>query len=191
MGGGRRETMPDVKIPTAREWMTSKYMALTPETDLLEALGQLADKSISAALVVEEGGKLVGILTEKDCLRVLTLSTYHEARSGKVGGFMSHLPECVTPDMDLLRISKLFLETNFPVLPVMEGEKLMGQISRQQVLQAARSMARKMRKEHARKAAIEEEADEVTKRPRSIQEMQDVYSKSSPDQLIRRIKRKG
>jgi CBS domain-containing protein len=191
MEGGRRETMAEVKIPTAREWMTSKYMALTPETDLLVALGRMADKSVSAALVVEAGGKLVGVLTEKDCLRVLTLATYHEALAGKVGEFMSPLPECVDPDMDLLRISKLFLETNFPVLPVMEGEKLLGQISRQQVLQATKSMARKIEKELAKKAAIEEEADEITQRPRSIQEMQDVYSKSSPDQLIRRIKRKG
>ena len=183
--------MPEVKIPTAREWMTSKYMALTPETDLLVALGRMADKSVSAALVVDPGGKLVGVLTEKDCLRVLTLTTYHEALAGKVGGFMSPLPECVAPDMDLLRISKLFLETNFPVLPVMEGEKLLGQISRQQVLQATQSMARKIEKEHAKRAAIEEDADEATQRPRSIQEMQDVYSKSSPDQLIRRIKRKG
>ena len=47
--------MPEVKIPTAREWMTSKYMALTPETDLLVALGRMADKSVSAALVVDAG----------------------------------------------------------------------------------------------------------------------------------------
>ena len=183
--------MPDVKIPTAREWMTRKYMSLAPETDLLEALGRMADKSVSAALVVEAGGKLVGLLTEKDCLRVLTLATYHEARAGKVGEFMSPVPDCVDPEMDLLRISKLFLENNFPVLPVMEGGNLLGQISRQHVLQATKSMAKKIEKELARKAAIEEEAEEVTKRPRSIQEMQDVYSKSSPDQLIRRIKRKG
>ena len=45
--------------------------------------------------------------------------------------------------------------------------------------------------QYAELTAIEEEADEITQRPRSIQEMQDVYSKSSPDQLIRRIKRRG
>jgi CBS domain-containing protein len=183
--------MPEVKIPTAREWMARKYMTLSPEMELLEGLGRLADKGVSAALVVDAGGQLVGIFTEKDCLRVLTLATYHEARAGKVGEFMSPLPECVEPEMDLLRISKLFLETNFPVLPVLECGKLLGQISRQQVLQATQSMAKKLEKEIARKAAVEEESTEVTQRPRSIQEMQDVYSKSSPDQLIRRIKRKG
>jgi hypothetical protein len=91
--------------------------------------------------------------------------------------------------MDLLRISKLFLETNFPVLPVMEGGRLLGQISRQQVLQAIQFMARMLEKESARRIAIEAESVGVTRRPRSIQEMQEFYSRSSLEQLIRRIKR--
>jgi CBS domain-containing protein len=183
--------MTEVEIPVARDWMSSEFMVLKPEMELLEAIRQMADEGAAGALVVDENEKLVGILTEKDCLRVLTFSTYHEARGGKVGEYMSPLPECAEPNTDLLRLSKLFLDTNFPLLPVLDGERVVGQISRQQVLQAIRNTARKLEAEYEKKAEIEEEADGVTRRPRSIQEMQDLYSKSSREQLIRRIKRRG
>ena len=183
--------MTEVKIPIASEWMTSDYMPLRPESELLQAIRRMAAKAISAALVVDEAGKLVGILTEKDCLRVLTVSTYHEARAGKVSEFMSPVPECVQPDMDLFRISHLFLETNFAVLPVVEGDRLIGQISRQQVLRAIRAIGRQAEAEYQRTLKIEEKAEKGLERPRSIQEMQDVFSKGSRDQIVGRLKRKG
>ena len=183
--------MTEVKIPTAREWMTRDTMTLRPEAELLQAIRQMASKAISAALVVDEKGTLVGILTEKDCLRVLTLSTYHDAKAGKVSEFMSPVPECVEPEMDLFRISGLFLETNFAVLPVLEGDRLLGQISRQQMLRAIDTTARAAEAESQDKLKMEERAEESLERPRSIQEMQDFFSKSSRDQMVSRLKRKG
>lgn len=180
--------MAEVKIPTAREWMTTDVLEIEPELDLLEAIGAMADRSVTGAIVVDSDGALHGILTEKDCLRVLSLSSYHEARSGKVADFMSPVPECATPGMDLFRVSQLFLSTNFPIIPVVHDDRVVGQITRQHMLRAIQAVDRRLAAEsrvHAE--GIEGAAD----RPRSIEDMQKTFAESSRDQLIRRIKRRG
>ena len=47
--------MTEVKIPTAREWMTRDTMTLRPDAELLQAIRQMASKEISAALSIPLG----------------------------------------------------------------------------------------------------------------------------------------
>ena len=71
------------KVPTARDCMvaTSQF-TLTPDTDVYKAIKVLVAKHASGAPVVDENGMLLGILTEKDCLRVLSRSAYDERGGG-------------------------------------------------------------------------------------------------------------
>lgn len=51
--------------------MAKKRIPLSPNTDLFEAMGRFLTHRISGAPVVDEKGKLVGVLSEKDCMKIL------------------------------------------------------------------------------------------------------------------------
>ncbi|MEM1245888.1 MAG: CBS domain-containing protein [Acidobacteriota bacterium] len=121
-------------IPTARELMGAWYVTLRPEQDLEDAIRMLVARRASGAPVIDREGRLLGLLTEKDCLRVLANSAYGETGGGTVVQFMSSIKRTVDADMDLFSIAGVFLESNFPVLPVVEESRLVGRLDRQQML---------------------------------------------------------
>ena len=62
---------------------------LSPETDIREAVDFMLEKRVTGVLVANSRKQLVGILTEYDCLKLLTLGdSQHEAPMGKVKDFM-------------------------------------------------------------------------------------------------------
>ena len=59
-----------------RDFMAASLVTFTPEMDVLRAIHLLLEKGISGAPVVDEHGNLIGVLSEKDCLKVdLMVST--------------------------------------------------------------------------------------------------------------------
>ena len=53
---------------SVRDIMTTKFVAFSPETPLLDATKALLDKELHGAPVVDKDGKLLGILTEYDLI---------------------------------------------------------------------------------------------------------------------------
>ena len=64
-------------LATVREYMTSKVITLSPDTDLRRAIRVLLKHGISGAPVVDGHGALVGILSKRDCLKVAFRAGYH------------------------------------------------------------------------------------------------------------------
>ncbi len=58
---------------------------------------------------------VVGMLTEKDCLRIVSQWAYEGVSGGTVGDHMSDLEVRITPDMDLLNAARAFLGVQFLV----------------------------------------------------------------------------
>lgn len=165
------------RVPIARECMAAWYVTLRPEMDVYEAIDLLASKGASGAPVVDAGGTLLGVLTEKDCLRVLTNSTYDELAAGTVADYMSEVKHTLTPDMDLFTVAREFLATNFAVLPVIEEGKPIGRISRQNMLRAIAQMQKQVRDTKAR----EEEDLRTKQRPSSITDLQRLVASTPPE----------
>ncbi|MBX7255172.1 MAG: CBS domain-containing protein [Candidatus Hydrogenedentes bacterium] len=165
------------RVPIARECMAGWYVTLRPEMDVYDAIDLLANKGASGAPVVDGDGTLVGVLTEKDCLRVLTNATYGELATGAVSDYMSEVKHTLTPDMDIFTVAREFLATNFAVLPVLEDGKPVGRISRQNMLRAIMQMQKQIRDSKAR-----EEDDLRTKqRPSSITDLQRLMGSTPPE----------
>lgn len=181
--------MVQANMPIAKQLMEKVRLTLTPETSLLEAIGKLARSHMSAAPVVDEDNSLLGILTEKDCIRILSVSAFFRPRDGTVADYLSRLNHYVETDMDLFRIAELFLENNFPMIPVVEQGKLVGCITRQHVLHGIIEFSRMTDKEDDIK--VEDIAKEAVSRPRSIAEMQRAFANLSRDQLVRRLGRRS
>ena len=100
---------------------------------------------------------------------------------------MSVVRLAVEPEMDLFRVSELFLDNNFPMLPVVDEGKLVGCISRQDMLRGIMELTHAWRRVQSK---LEEEAGEAVERPSSIQDLQEVFSRYTKGQLVRRFGRR-
>src|SRR5438094_1024245 len=86
----RWEEAPMSHLPTVREFMDRHVQTISPELDIMDAVDFLLEKRVTGAIVADSKGKLAGILTEFDCLRLLTHGDARaEAPRGKVKDFMT------------------------------------------------------------------------------------------------------
>ena len=141
--GRKKETSEKrgMQFPTIDKIMDKDEITLSPEQPIHEAINILLDRRITGAPVLDKNRKIVGMITEKDCLRVLIDSAYHNMPSDKtVASYMSPVVKTVTTDHDLLDLANEFLTTNFRKFPVVHNETLVGQVSRRDVLRAIADM---------------------------------------------------
>ena len=129
--------MPIRRLPTVREFMDKYVDTLSPETDIMEAVNFLLEKRVTGALVTNSKGELVGILTEFDCLKLLTLGgPDHDAPKGTVKNFMTSEVQTIPPAMDIYYAAGLFMSAKFRRFPVVEHGRIVGAITRFDILRA-------------------------------------------------------
>jgi len=124
------------KLPVVRDHMDRHVATLRPDTDILDAVGFLLEQHVTGAPVVDRANRLVGILTEKDCLRLVAAGVGGDVPRGTVSHFMTPDPETIPPDMDVYYAAGLFLARDFRRFPVVEDGKLVGTITRFDILRA-------------------------------------------------------
>ena len=148
----------------AHQVMTRPVITATPETTVLEAANTMLQKHISGLPVVDAAGKLVGIVSEGDFIRRSEIGTgrkrgrflksnlapgtaatdfVHE-HGHKVGEIMTPDPLTVGEDTTLERIVELMEKNNVKRLPVTRADKIVGIVSRSNLLQAVASLAREI-----------------------------------------------
>jgi CBS domain-containing protein len=132
---------------TPKSCLVKDYMARTlvtfkPETEVLDAVHALVDKRIAGAPVVDDEGSLVGMLSEFDCMRVVLSASYHGNAGGPVRDYMTTDTQTVDAQMNIVDLAQVFVDTGFRRFPVIEGNRLVGQISRRDVLRALQTIAR-------------------------------------------------
>jgi CBS domain-containing protein len=141
-------------VPTAREIMTRSLVTLTPEMTVLSAVSVLLRHRISGAPVVDAAGRFLGIFSELDCLRVLAAGEFYSddpSEEGSVGVQMTDAAKCrsVSPDVDIYSLAQYFLTHSVRRLPVLDGNDLVGQVSRRDVLGAMEKLSqRRASKKH-------------------------------------------
>ncbi len=121
---------------TARDYMSAKPITVGPEMDIHQAIRLLLKKRISGAPVVDGQGNLIGIISKKDCLKVAFRAGYHKERAGPVSDYMSRDVQTVDAGTDIVAVAEQFLKGPFRRFPVMADNRLVGQISRHDVLRA-------------------------------------------------------
>ncbi|NKF22165.1 CBS domain-containing protein [Solimonas marina] len=120
-----------------RDYMSTKLMTFTPEMEVMNAVHQLVKSGFSGAPVVDVSGALVGMLSERDCLSVALVAAQDTCVAGPVSQYMSTSLQTVTADVSLAHLAGMFVSNSqFRRYPVVEGGKLIGQISRSDVLRA-------------------------------------------------------
>ncbi len=82
------------------------------------------------------------MLSELDCLNIALHAGYHGDWGGPVADYMSDGVETVDAEMSIIDLAQVFLDTKFRRFPVMEKNRLIGQISRRDVLRALEHLAK-------------------------------------------------
>ena len=138
------EAQTTTQVPIAEDFMTRDLVCVEPETHLYDAINILSRHSISGAPVVSyehRRRRLVGILSEKDCLSILSNEAFYvQEPVGTVSEYMSKKIVRIPPNMDLFTVASLFMTHPFRRLPVVDQGFLVGQVSRIDVLRAGKPL---------------------------------------------------
>jgi CBS domain-containing protein len=173
------------KTPIVKHAMGRSTRAFSVDEPMKEAMHDLARSPFPALPVVDGFGKVVGVLSEKDCLRTVSQWAYEGVAGGTVGDHMSSLEIRVTPEMDLLTAARAFLECNFSCLPVTDDDVLVGFVHRHDVLKGIDRWATAIDRE--RELRLTTTAGH--ERPSAIQHMQKVAGSHTREQLTQVFKK--
>lgn len=148
----------------AHQIMTRSVITIAPDCTILEAANTMLQHHVSGLPVVDAAGKLVGIVSEGDFIRRseigtqrkrgrwlkfllgagLTATDYVHEHGRSVSEVMTADPVTVTEDATLEEIVKSMETNGVKRLPVLRGGKLVGIVSRANLLQAVASLAREI-----------------------------------------------
>lgn len=119
-----------------RDYMARQLVSFAPDMEVLDAVHILVTKRITGAPVVDHHGNMVGILSDIDCIKVALSAAYHREWGGQVSEYMTPNPITVDADASIIDVAALILDKGLRRLPVMERNRLVGQISRHDILRA-------------------------------------------------------
>jgi predicted transcriptional regulator len=114
--------------PTVDDYMVRDLITFVPDDDIHEVVKILLAARISGAPVVDYKGELVGVVSKKDCFEVLYNTSYHQDWGGRVEDYMSK--EVTTIESDI------FMNSTFRRFPILKNGRIVGQISRADLLRA-------------------------------------------------------
>ncbi len=140
--GPKEEKTQTVQWESITKYMATNLFTFSPDQGIDEAIDIMLEKRISGGPVLNEYGELVGMLSERDCLKILVESAYMNMPSGKsqVKDYMTSDVRTIDISKDVVDAANLFLDGNVRRYPVVEDGKLKGQISRRDVMRAAREL---------------------------------------------------
>ena len=126
-------------------YMAKNLITFTRDTEINDVIDTLLTKRISGAPVLNDKKEVIGMIDDKDCLHVLVDSVYHNLpiRKRIVDTYMTDVYKTVSIDSDIVDVANEFLKSKFKRFLVVDQKgKLMGQISRRDILQAIQSVNR-------------------------------------------------
>lgn len=143
----------------ARHIMTTTVITVSPQTKVLDLARLLAEHKINGAPVVDDNGRLVGVVTQSDLIdrakkfelpHVITILDAHfflerpstmkknlEKMVGNlVADIMTSPAVTIPPDMNLDEIASTMARRQVHTLPVLAGEELVGIIGKIDIIRA-------------------------------------------------------
>ncbi|MBU2526701.1 MAG: CBS domain-containing protein [Bacteroidetes bacterium] len=124
------------------DFMSRNLITFKPEDSILQVMESLIKHKISGGPVVDENGDLVGMISEGDCMKQISESRYYNMPMGdqKVSQYMVTKVDTLPSETSIFDAAAFFFKTKRKRFPVMEDGKMIGQISRRDVLKAALNM---------------------------------------------------
>ena len=131
------------KYEPITKYMATKLITFSAQTELTEVIDSLLNNHISGAPVLNDQNEIVGVIDDKDCLQTLVDSVYHNVpiRKKQVKSYMSDVYKTIDIESDIVDAANEFLKSKYKRLLVVDKDgKLMGQITRGDVLRAVKDV---------------------------------------------------
>ncbi len=121
------------------DYMVSNLIKFKADHSILQVMEIFAKNHISGGPVVDDRGALVGVISEADCMKPISDSRYYNLPLGdeKVEKFMTKEVETIQHDRSIFDAATMFHGNSRRRLPVIKDGKLVGQISRKDIVIAA------------------------------------------------------
>ena len=134
------KSMPDVILVS--KYMKTQLITFKPRQSVLEVMETLIKHRISGGPVIGENNQLLGMISEGDCMKKISESRYYNMPMNDVtvDKLMATDLETILSSMTIFEAASLFYKSNRRRFPVLKDGKLVGQISRRDILKAALSL---------------------------------------------------
>lgn len=123
---------------SVRDYMTVNVITFHPDDSIEYVIDVLTKKKISGGPVVDSLGNLVGMISEGDCLKVISKGQYTNTPRfpAPVSELMTKEVITVHPDLTIFDVAQEFLHLKVRRLPVVRDGKVLGQISVSDIVRA-------------------------------------------------------
>lgn len=121
---------------TIEDYMTKNIMTVKQDDDVLTVIKKLLKHRITCAPVLDKSGKLIGMFSEIDCMKVVLNALYNQGMGGKVSDFMTKKIVSVEANYSIVDLAEKFQDLSLRSYPVFNNNKLVGIVSRTDILKA-------------------------------------------------------
>ncbi|UZE94750.1 CBS domain-containing protein [Alkalimarinus alittae] len=126
---------------TTSSLLVSDYMKpvteyFSPDTSVEEVVKTLVKNKLMGAPVLDKDKKLVGFISEKDCLKKMLNNSYYSQHNHVARDIMRTNPLSVSPNTDIINLAEEMLGKRPKLYPVVENDEVIGIITRADVLRA-------------------------------------------------------
>jgi CBS domain-containing protein len=127
---------------TVSDIMTTQLVLFTPEQSIHDVMQAFIKYRISGGPVVDEKGKLIGVISEADCMKEISDSRYFNMPilDKSVGHFMTENVDTIESTLSVFDAAAKFSKSSRRRYPVLEKGCLVGQVSRKDIVIAALNM---------------------------------------------------
>ena len=122
--------------------MSHKLVLFTPDESIHDVMKKFIKFRVSGGPVVNPSGKLVGIISEADCMKEISDSRYFNMPilDKTVKHFMTNNVQTIDASTTVFDAASLFFKTKKRRFPVINKDRLVGQLSRKDIVIAALNM---------------------------------------------------
>jgi len=119
-----------------KDIMRVQVAALSPDTGLAAAVNSIQTSGLLGLPVLDNAGKLVGFLSEQDCLQKLVTESYHCETHVTVADLMRSNPLHISEDLTLFSLAQMMSNGQPKTFPVTRDDTLVGIVTRSDVVKA-------------------------------------------------------
>ena len=120
---------------TVRDWMSRPPASVSDDCSIQAALTRMKSAAIRHLLVLE-GDRLVGVVSNRDVRRLLTDLPHSPVLAEPIRSIMTEDPVTVAPETPVTVAARLLLDNKIGALPVRDGEEILGILTTSDALEA-------------------------------------------------------
>lgn len=118
------------------DYIQHSTLSVKPSTTLSDAVNILLSKKLSGLPVVDDHGTVIGFVSEQDCIRSMLSDSYFCENTKLVDDVMITAPLVVDSHESVVQVAEKMISNKLRVYPVVDQGKLIGLITRADVLKA-------------------------------------------------------